>query len=98
MSETDTWAMNPFFKAWGGPNVMGRHMITINVFRGPDLPLMQDGTLRLELGEDVTGDEVEKLVNLLNSQVERLTYTGPIKPEFVDQPGRGAVARRKKSR
>ena len=97
-NQTDTWAMDPYFKGMGGPVTTGRHLISIQVFNGPDVPILQDGFLQLELGEDVTGEEAVELVNLLNLHVERLTYTGPTKPEFIDQPGRAAVAKRNRIR
>ncbi len=97
-NQTDTWAMDPYFKGWGGPVTTGRHLISIRSFEGPDVPILQDGFLTLELREDVTAEEAEKLINLLNLHVDRLTHTGPTKPEFVDQPGRAAVAKRKSSR
>ena len=68
--------------------------------RGPSLPLLSDDGcfLGLEFRPETTPETAAQIANLLNEHVQFLTYTGPIRPEWADQPGRGAVARRKRRR
>jgi len=61
-------------------------------------PILQDGFPTLEPPEDAMVEDAEELVDLLNGKIENLAYTGPVRPEIIDQPGRGAVAKRESKR
>ncbi len=43
-------------------------------------------------------EDAEELVDLLNGKIENLVYTGPVRSEIIDQPGRGAVTKRESKR
>jgi hypothetical protein len=63
------------------------------------LPILDEGGyLTMELKPDTPKETVEQLADLLNRVVAHLTYQGPVRPEWIDQPGAGVVRRRKERR
>ena len=50
----------------------------------------------LEFYEGTPLEKVKEIAKLLDEHIENITYTGSVRPEFIDQPGRGAVAKRKR--
>ena len=90
-TEIDTWHMVSDFKGSGGPVSTGCHVVLVECLRGPNLPVLREGALSLELEDDVTSGEANDLVQSLNRMVRFMTYTGPVKPEFAGQIGRSAI-------
>ena len=87
----DTWDMEPSFKR--SAYASGVPFIAVEVERGEDLPQLGLGFLGFDLREDMTLQEVFALVEMLNRDVTRITYTGPIGGNDGGKPGRGARAR-----
>jgi hypothetical protein len=93
--ETDTWHMRPNFKPRGRAKD-NAGWIWIEQMDG-SLPVLGDGHLGIEL-YDETPDNVRRVAAFLDEHIQMITYTGPIRPEWTDQPGRVAVMRRAKRR
>ena len=91
--EYDTWEMDPDFVVKEGAD--GKLFLMVEVSLSHDLPVLRDGFLALELLGGTTLYEAHKLAGLLRAQVDFLTYTGLVTPEFSDQLGRRGVQRLK---
>ncbi len=89
--EPDTWGMEVDFNPRGQAEC-GKGWICVERFGAP-LPILGDGFLGLEL-HDNSADNVRAVAEFLRNHVKRIVYTGTPRPEWIDQPGRGAVAKR----
>ena len=94
--ETETWHEVPYFKPRGGEKIFPVRYLSIETLEGPTLPILADGFLALELREGTPASIARELAEMLNKHVAYLTYTGPNRPEWADQPGRKAVAERRR--
>ncbi len=89
---TDTWHMAPHFR--GSGYVSGQPFIVVDACSS-SLPVLGEGSLGLDLPEGTTPERAREIIAFLNENIRFITYTGPSRPEWIDQPGRGAVAREK---
>jgi hypothetical protein len=92
-ADTDTWHEEVDF--WLTSHASGDPWIVIDCPRGPQLPILNGGFLGLEFQPGTSNEEALEIASLLSEHVRFVTYTGPIQPAFADQPGRGAIARRR---
>jgi hypothetical protein len=92
--ETDTWHMEPAFKPTGHDS--GAGWIVIESWSG-NLPVLGDGFLGIVL-KDESADNAGKVAAFLSEHVKFITFTGQARPEWADQPGRGAVHRRQRNK
>ena len=94
VTNTDTWDMPVRFKPT--KYASGEAWIMMEQMDAPTLPILEKGFLGLDLREGATIEEAEEIARMLNRQVMLITYTGPKRPEWVDNPGRGERAKRTK--
>ena len=94
--ETDTWGMKVTFTLKTPVRAEGTPWLAIEWLSGPPLPILYGGFLGLEFYEGTPLKKVREIAELLDEHIEYISYTGLVRPEFIDQPGRGAVARRKR--
>lgn len=96
IDDTETWDMPVQFKV--RRHVSGSYWIMIEQLREPTLPILDEGFLGIDLAEETTAKQAKELAELLDERVTHLTYTGPKRTAWVDNPGRGARAKRRKPR
>ncbi|MCW5750868.1 MAG: hypothetical protein KIT81_06955 [Alphaproteobacteria bacterium] len=93
--EAETWEMDVLFtpksSADGG-------WIMVEPYEGLALPCLEGGFLGLELAEGASAEDIRAVCAFLNARVLRLTYTAQRRPEWIDQPGRAALAKRRAGR
>lgn len=93
--EPETWEMGALFSpkcsADGG-------WIMVEPYEGLPLPCLEYGFLGLELVDGASAEDIRAVCEFLNARVVRLTYTAQRRPEWIDQPGRAALARRRAGR
>jgi hypothetical protein len=92
--DVDTWDMPVHFKVRQAGD--GSLWILIEQLRPPTLPILDAGFLGLELAKGTTTEQIEKLAQLLDERVTNLTYTGPNRGAWIDNPGRRARAKRRR--
>lgn len=93
--DIETWDMPVGFKV--RQHVSGAPWILVEQLGAPTLPILDEGFLGIDLAEGTTAAEARELAQLLAERVTHLTYTGPPRAAWIDNPGRGARARRRQS-
>ena len=90
---SDTWDMPVHFKV--RQHVSGGYWILIEQLDSPTLPIFDDfgGFLGIDLDGHTTDEEAMALAKQLDKHVIHLTYTGDKRPQWADNPGRGARAK-----
>jgi hypothetical protein len=52
------------------------------------------GFIGFDLSPHTTDAEARELLAMMDRHIRHLTFTGPVRPEFIDAPGRAAIAKR----
>ena len=94
--KTDTWGMKVGFTLKCRAYAEDTPWLAIDWASGLPLPILYGGHLGLEFYEGTPLKKVREIAELLDEHIEYISYTGSVRPEFIDQPGRGAVVRRKR--
>lgn len=91
-TETETWHFEPHFRL--SAYVDGEPFVVVDVPKGDDLPILSEGFLGFDLPEGTSRQKAGEIVDFLNENIRFITYTGPIRDEFMGTTGRGEIARK----
>jgi hypothetical protein len=58
------------------------------------IPHLVGGFIGFDLSPSTTNEQALELLAMMNRHITHLTFTDPVRPEFVDAPGRAGRARR----
>jgi hypothetical protein len=95
IKDTETWDMPVHFKV--RQHASGSYWIMIEQLREPTLPILDEGFVGIDLADGTTAKQAKELADLLDERVTHLTYVGPNRTAWVDNAGRAARAKRRKS-
>jgi hypothetical protein len=95
IEDSETWDAQISFK--GSCYVSGRPFICEDGSDGT-IPHLVGGFIGFDLSPHTTNEEARDLLAMMNRHITHLTFTGPVRPEFIDSPGRAAIAKRSRRR